>query len=116
MQKQYLLQTWRPLTFFLGSNIDIRVGLIHAIRALNGPTISTEIVTNMLFKDNPGLNCEDLRDFGLWLTEQSRVSGKDLQQRLSTMRKRRMIRWHVYQSPSDVVADNLSMHCCFFTN
>jgi len=114
---------WRPLTFFLAANLDIHKALLKKIRDLNGPTAAGEIITKQLFKDHAGLNTEDLRDFGLWLTDQTKVSAKEVNHRLSDMKKRRMIRWHVYLSPPEVVAPHLSVHslsvfssCFFVTN
>lgn len=108
-QKLSIIQQWRPLVFFLAANLDIGRTLVKKIKDLNGPIIKSEIITNLIFKDHAGLNADDLRDFGLWLTDQPRVSSKDMGHRLGDMKKRRMVRWHVYNAPDDVVSPALSM-------
>ena len=93
----------------MAANLDIGRTLVKKIKDLNGPIIKSEIITNLVFKDHAGLNADDLRDFGLWLTDQARVSSKDMGHRLGDMKKRRMVRWHVYNAPDDVVSPALSM-------
>ena len=122
------MQTFRPLTFFLAANLDNIQPIIDKIRLLNGPDEKVAPITVKLFKDNPGLNLNDLKTFGEWLLLQQKVGVKDLFSHLSRIRRQRMTRWHVFVSPEDVVAPEMSMHfpmhsffdlnCCvpFFTN
>ena len=113
-QKLSVVQTWRPLAFFLSCNADISTSLLKKIREINGNIAANEVLHTTLFKNNPGLNAGDLKDFGLWLLDQTRANGKDLDARLGVMRKRRLLRWHIYQAPDDVVMPDLSMHLPVF--
>ena len=110
---------WRPMAYFLAANVDLGQCLINKIRELNGADVSKEVITPTLFKSNPGLNTADLADFGIQLTYLTKATSKELQSKLVNMRKRRLIRWHVYESPPTVVIPELSMHPLgyfFFTN
>ena len=103
------MQTWRPLAFFLSCNADISGALLRKIRDLNGNVVANEVVHTTLFKNNPGLNAQDLKDFGLWLLDQTKATGKELDARLAVMRRRRLLRWHIFEAPDNVVKPDLSV-------
>ena len=112
-----MVATWRPLIYFLASNVDIGPGLVNKIRELNGGGYqSTEVITNLLFKDNTGLNAADCREMADWLFTLSKVTGKDLTQKLAELRKRRMIKWHVYVAPDSFVTPERSMTASLIVN
>ena len=79
------------------------------MRELSGVLPGKEIVTTAVFKDNPGLNTRDLAEVGEWLLEGKKVTTKDIQTKLSQLRRRRLIRWHIYGAPDDVVVPELSV-------
>ena len=101
------------MAYFLAANVDLGQTLINKIRELNGADTTKEVINTNLFKSNPGLNTADLADFGIELTYLTKVTSKELQSKLLQMRKRRLIRWHVYESPDTVVIPELSMHLLY---
>ena len=109
-QKLSLLQQYRPMTFFLCANLENGSEIVNRVRLLNGQDESTAAVTSRVFKDNPGLNLNDLREFGQWLLLQSKVGPKEVAGRLQQLRKQRLCRWHVFNAPDDLVIPTMSMH------
>ena len=109
-QKNKTLGIYRQLAFFACCNSKRYKEVTAHVRLLNGPDPATAPVTDRLFKENPGLTVSDIRKFTDWLLAQGKVNSKDLSGQLQTLRRRRLLKWHVMDSPADVVIPSLSMH------
>lgn len=99
----------------MAANLTGLSAVLNKIEELNqSEDIDSGMFRPQLLHQNPGLLDEDYREFGDWIINAKRVSYKDLNNKLVEMRKKRSIRWHVYDAPDNVIIPAKSVSLSLF--
>ena len=107
----------------MNANLLRLTALLKKVSEFNrNEDLDNGVLRPQILHQNPGLIDHDYAELGDWMLQQSTLTYKDLQGKLSTMRKQRCARWHVYSSPDDVVIKSKSVSLmssaflCLFIN
>ena len=104
------MQYFRNFAAFVAANWFRYEALVVKTQELNAGKLERDQVVRVEpFRNNPGLTLADYVQVGEWLMDAHNVKGDNLNKLLKQLKFRRMVVYHVYGAPDDVVHPSLSM-------
>ena len=110
-QKSNAIQMWRNVARWTTACLENLTTLLDKIDLLNNNPHGREqqVIKVALIREHHGLLNEDYEDFSRYLMTKTAITTKEVNTELHRLRKRRMVRWHVFGAPDTHIVPERSM-------